>query len=107
MLSLRVKSRKNMTEILLFVLLALLVVNIVIGLKRKVRVDVTPQMKELETSLVRFEATLERMEKAVRDEFQRNRTESSERAKNNREEQAASMKSFALSTVTTSLVSIK
>jgi DNA recombination protein RmuC len=83
-----------MTEILLFVLLALLVVNIVIGLNSKVSVDVKPKMKELETSLVRFEATLERMEKAVRDEFQRNRTESSERAKNNREEQAASMKSF-------------
>jgi len=83
-----------MTEILLFVLLALLVVNILIGLIRKVSVDVKPQMKDLETSLVRFEATFERMEKAIRDEFQRNRTESSDRAKSNREEQASSMKSF-------------
>ncbi|MDX2430556.1 MAG: DNA recombination protein RmuC [Bacteroides sp.] len=83
-----------MIEILLFVLLALVLVNIVIGLKRKVSVDVKPQMKELENSLVRFEATLDRMEKSIRDEFQRNRSESSERAKSNREEQAASMKSF-------------
>jgi len=83
-----------MTEILLIVLVALVLVNILIGLKRKVSVDVKPQMKEVETSLVRFEATLDRMEKSIRDEFQRNRNESSERAKSNREEQAASMKSF-------------
>ncbi len=75
-------------------MLALLLVNIVIGLKRKVTVDVKPQIKELETSIVRFETTLDRMEKAFRDEFQRNRNESSERAKSNREEQTASMKSF-------------
>ncbi len=50
-------------------------------------------MKDVETSLVRFEAVLDRMEKN-RDEFQRNRSESSERAKSNREEQAASLKSF-------------
>ena len=62
-----------MIEILLFVLLALVLVNIVIGLKGKVSVDVKPQMKELENSLVRFEATLDRMEKSIRDEFQRNR----------------------------------
>ena len=83
-----------MTEILLIVILALVLLNIILGIIRKVSVDVKPQMKEVETSLVRFEATLDRMEKAVRDEFQRNRNESSERAKRNREEQAASMKSF-------------
>ncbi len=83
-----------MTEILLIVLVVLVLVNILIGLRRKVSVDVKPQMKEVETSLVRFEATLDRMEKSIRDEFQRNRNESSERAKSNREEQAASMKSF-------------
>ncbi len=83
-----------MTEILLIVLVVLVLVNILIGLRRKVSVDVKPQMKEVETSLVRFEATLDRMEKSIRDEFQRNRNESSERAKSSREEQAASMKSF-------------
>ena len=83
-----------MTEILLFVLIALVLVNIVIVIRKRVSVDVKPQMKEVETSLVRFEANLDRMEKTIRDEFQRNRNESSERAKANREEQAASMKSF-------------
>ncbi len=83
-----------MTEILLIVILVLVLLNIILGIIRKVSVDVKPQMKEVETSLVRFEATLDRMEKAIRDEFQRNRNESSERAKRNREEQAASMKSF-------------
>ncbi|MCP4311465.1 MAG: DNA recombination protein RmuC [Bacteroidetes bacterium] len=83
-----------MTEILLIVLVILVLVNIVIGLRRKLSVDIKPQMREVETSLVRFEATLDRMENSIRDEFQRNRNESSERAKSNREEQAASMKSF-------------
>lgn len=83
-----------MIEILLFVLIGLVLVNLVIALRKKVNVDVKPQMKEVESSLVRFETTLDRMEKAIRDEFQRNRQESSERAKSNREEQAASMKSF-------------
>ncbi len=84
----------KMTEILLFVIIALLLINLLIGLKKRVTVDIKPQMKEVETSLVRFEATLERMEKEIRDEFQRNRNENNERAKSDREEQAASMKSF-------------
>ncbi len=83
-----------MTDILLIVLLILVLVNIGFALRKKVSVDVKPQMKDVETSLVRFEATLDRMELSVRDEFQRNRSESGERAKSNREELAASMKSF-------------
>jgi DNA recombination protein RmuC len=83
-----------MTEILLIVLLVLALANLVAVLMRKARVDIKPQMKEVESSLLRFEASLDRMEKSIRDEFQRNRTESSDRAKQNREEQAASMKSF-------------
>lgn len=83
-----------MTEVLLIVIVVLMLVNIVIVLRKRVSVDIKPQMKEIESSLVRFESTLERLEKSIRDEFQRNRTESGERAKSNREEQAASMKSF-------------
>ena len=83
-----------MTEILLIVLVVLVLVNLVIGVRRKIKLDIKPQMKEVETSLVRFEAMLDRMENSIRDEFQRNRKESSERAKSNREEQTASMKSF-------------
>jgi DNA recombination protein RmuC len=83
-----------MTEILLIVLVALVLVNIVIGLRRKVSIDIKPQMKEVESSLVRFETSLEKMEKSIRDEFQRNRNESNEGARINREELAKSMKSF-------------
>lgn len=83
-----------MTEILLIVIVVLLLVSIVIGLRRKVNVDIKPQMKEVESSLVRFETTLEKMEKSIRDEFQRNRNESNEGARINREELARSMKSF-------------
>ena len=83
-----------MTEILLIVLMVLVLVNIVIGLRRKVTVDIKPQMKEVESSLVRFETALEKMEKSIRDEFQRNRKESNEGARINREELARSMKSF-------------
>lgn len=83
-----------MTDILLIVLVVLALVNLVAILMRKARIDIKPQMKEVESSLIRFEASLERMEKSIRDEFQRNRNESSERAKQNREEQATSMKSF-------------
>ena len=83
-----------MTEILLIVIVVLLLVSIVIGLRRKVNVDIKPQMKEVESSLVRFETTLEKMEKSIRDEFQRNRNESNEGTRINREELARSMKSF-------------
>lgn len=83
-----------MTDILLIVLVVLALVNLVALLLKRARVDIKPQMKEVESSLIRFEGSLERMEKSIRDEFQRNRNESSERAKQNREEQAASMKSF-------------
>ena len=83
-----------MTEILLVILVVLLLVSIVIGLRRRVTVDIKPQMKEVESSLVRFGTTLDRMEKSIRDEFQRNRNESNESARTNREELAKSLRSF-------------
>ena len=83
-----------MTEILLIAIIVLVLVNIVIGLRRKVSVDISPQLKEVESSLVRFNTTLEKMEKAIRDEFQRNRNESSENSRTNRDELAKSLKSF-------------
>ena len=84
-----------MIEILLLILIVLLVVlNLLVVLRKKTEVDIGPQIREVENSLVRFETTLDRMEKSLRDEFQRMREESHDRAKKNREEQAASMKSF-------------
>jgi hypothetical protein len=43
-----------MTEILLGILVLLALLNIMIGLRKRAVVDISPQMKELETSLVRF-----------------------------------------------------
>ncbi|MFH0756524.1 MAG: DNA recombination protein RmuC [Bacteroidota bacterium] len=83
-----------MTEILLVAILILVLVNIVTGLRRKVNLDIRPQMKEVESALVRFEVTLGKMERDIRDEFQRNRNESNESSRNNREELAKSLKSF-------------
>jgi DNA recombination protein RmuC len=83
-----------MTEILLGILVLLALLNIMIGLRKRAVVDISPQMKELETSLVRFETTLDKMEKSIRDEFQRNRNESNELSRINREELARSLKSF-------------
>lgn len=73
-----------MAEILLGALILLAIVNIVLVLRGKERVDIKPQLKEVESSI----------ENSIKDEFQRNRTENYENAKINREELARSLKSF-------------
>jgi len=83
-----------MTELLLISILVVLVAGFILTLRRKVTVDIGPQMKEVESALVRFESTMERMDKSIRDEFQRNRAESGDQAKKHREELAASLRSF-------------
>jgi len=67
-----------MTEILLGVLIFLAIVNLVMVLRKKVTVDIRPQMKEVESSILRFETTLEKTEKSIKDEFQRNRKENND-----------------------------
>ena len=83
-----------MIEILLIALIILVIINIVIGLKKKVSFDIKPQLKEVETSVLKFDTALERTEKSIKDEFQRNRTESNDISKTNREELSNSLKSF-------------
>jgi DNA recombination protein RmuC len=83
-----------MIEILLITLIILAVVNIVIGFKKKISFDIKPQLKEVEESILKFDTTLERTEKLIKDEFQRNRTETNETSKTNREELTKSLKSF-------------
>jgi DNA recombination protein RmuC len=84
-----------MTETLLIILIALVLVNIVIGLVKKTRIDIKPQLKDIENSMVKFDLTLERTEKSIKDEFQRNRTETNEISKSNREELTKSLESFS------------
>ncbi len=85
-----------MIEALLITLIILAIINIVIGLKKKVSLDVKPQLKEVETSILKFDTTLERTEKSIKDEFQRNRKETNEISKANREELSNSLKSFEI-----------
>jgi len=69
-----------MIEILLIILIVLAVANIFIGSRKKISIDIKPQLKEIETS--------------IKDELQRNRTETNQIAKSNREELSNSLKSF-------------
>jgi DNA recombination protein RmuC len=83
-----------MIETLLITLIILSIINIVIGLKKKVSLDIKPQLKEIEESILKFDTTLERTEKSIKDEFQRNRTETNETSKTNRDELTKSLSLF-------------
>ncbi len=85
-----------MIEALLITLIILAIINIIIGLKKKVSLDIKPQLKEVETSILKFDTTLERTEKSIKDEFQRNRKETNEISQTNREELSNSLKSFEI-----------
>jgi len=83
-----------MTEILLGVLVLLAIVNVVIALRKGGSGDDGSKLKEVETSILRFETVLEKSERSQKDEFERNRRENQESAKTNREELSRSLLSF-------------
>ncbi len=83
-----------MIETLLFVLIALVLLNIYFVLTKKSDSESKIQFKELERAMIQFDATLYRTEKIIGDEFQRNRTETSDQSKANREELFNNLKSF-------------
>ncbi len=85
-----------MTTTLLIILTALSIANLAIGLFRKSKIDIKPQLKEIEDSMIKLDSTLERIEKSIKDEFQRNRSETNEIAKTNRDELAKSLESFSI-----------
>ncbi|MFH4963673.1 DNA recombination protein RmuC [Gaetbulibacter sp. M235] len=85
------------TEItLLIILIILLAVNLIITLVKKIKLDfdIEGNFNETKSSLVKFDSTLERTDKSMKDEFQRNREESNTSAKNQREELTKSLDSF-------------
>lgn len=84
-----------MTEVLLIALIILVILNILISLFKKPKVEIKPQLKGIEDSMIRFDSRLEQTEKSIKDEFQRNREESNKTAKDDRDELAQSLKSFA------------
>ena len=83
-----------MTTTLLLILIILIIINIIISVTKKANINIKPQLKDAETSIIKFDATLERTEKSIKDEFQRNRTETNEVSKTNRDELSKSLTSF-------------
>jgi DNA recombination protein RmuC len=82
--------------ILLIILIILLAVNLIITLvkKNKLDFDIEGNFNETKNSLVKFDSSLERTDKSMKDEFQRNREESSSLSKNQREELSKSLDGF-------------
>ncbi len=83
-----------MTEILLGILILLALVNLLFVLRNRKSVDSRPQLKEVETSILKFQTVLEKSERTAKDEFERNRRESLESAKTSREELSKALLSF-------------
>ena len=83
-----------MTEILLGILILLALVNLFIVLRNRRSVDGGSKLKEVENSILRFENVLEKNERTLKDEFERNRRENLETAKSSREELTRSLLSF-------------
>ncbi|MCK0192970.1 DNA recombination protein RmuC [Arenibacter sp. F20364] len=82
--------------ILLIILIILLAVNLIVTLVKKIKLDfdIEGNFNETKNSLVKFDSTLERTDKSMKDEFQRNREETSSLSKNQREELSKSLDSF-------------
>jgi len=78
-----------MTETLLVILTVLAVINLILFLTSKKPGSNEDQLKKIEELMIKFDSSLERTEKSVKDEFARNRTEFSELSKANREELTA------------------
>lgn len=89
-----------MIEALLIALLVLVAISIVIQLKKSDKNDLSGKLKDIESSIGRFESALERNERSIKDEFQRNRQESSQTAKENREELVKTLQAFGESNTT-------
>jgi len=90
------KTHMTTETILLIVLIILLAINIILTLIKKVKLDfdIEGSFKETKNSLTKFDTSLEKTDKSMKDEFQRNREESNTSAKNQREELTKSLDSF-------------
>ncbi len=84
-----------MIEAFLIILIVLSIIIITLGLLKKPKIEIKSQLKEIEDSMLKFDAALERTEKSINDEFQRNRKETNDIAKTNREEMTKSLDTFS------------
>jgi len=84
-----------MNETILIIILILLIVNILISFFKQPKINISNQLKEVTDLMVKFDNTLERTEKSIKDEFQRNRVETNDIAKNNRKELTETLNNFS------------
>lgn len=84
-----------MTDVLLIVLIVLVLFSIVIVLFRKNRIAWDIPLKNIENSILKFDTTLERVDKSIKDEFQRNRTETNSISQANRDELTKALQAFS------------
>ena len=85
-----------MIEIFLIVLIFLALLNLIFIIFKKVQVDISPQLKDLETSVSKFDFVLDKSGKNTREEFRLNREENGRQALKSREELTKSLRSFEL-----------
>lgn len=84
-----------MLNTFLIILIALSVANLlVLLLKKQDKTDLS-KLDKIEDDLIRFDSRLENTEKSIKDEFQRNRSESNQIATGNREELSKSLNDFS------------
>jgi len=81
---------------LLIAVITLSIINILILLIRRPRVDVKSQLQDLEASMIKIETQLQVLERSLGDQFQRGRAESGEAARLNRQELTRSLESFSV-----------
>lgn len=84
-----------MVESLLILLIALGIVNLLMQFRKKETPVTLEHFQKIESSIIQFSRSLEKNETSTRDEFQRNRQESNQMAKETRGELAKSLKEFA------------
>lgn len=73
----------------------LVIIDILIHFFKKQDSSQSDKLKDIENAVIKFDSALEKNEKSIRDELQRNRQENSQSAKENREELAKNLKEFS------------
>jgi DNA recombination protein RmuC len=83
-----------MTTLLLFIVIVLLIIVLGMLIFKAKGGQSNNQLNEIWLAIQKYNEALERSEKSLKDEFQRNRLESNQSGKENREELAKSLQSF-------------
>ncbi len=83
-----------MIDILLIILIFLGIVNLILLIFKKVKVNIRPQLRELEVAVSKFDVVLDKTSKSIREEFRLNREEGGRQSYISRQELAKSLGSF-------------